>query len=73
MDGLQAKRARLSTLCDELEEEVHRGVARALEVPPKAVRRIKEDYLASKEFQEENFKCAMDGHSRGFKECVHQV
>ena len=37
------------------------------------MRRIKEDYLASEEFQEEKFECAMDGHSRGFKECVRQV
>ena len=61
------------TALDELEEEVRRGAAWALEVPPKVVKRIKEDYLASKEFQEENFECAMDEHSRGFKECVHQV
>ena len=37
------------------------------------VNKIKEDYLASEEFQEEKFKCTMDGHSRGFNEYVRQV
>ena len=60
-------------MCDELEEKVHRGATRALDVPPEVVRKIKEDYLASEEFQEEKFECVMDEHSRGFKECVHQV
>ena len=73
MDGLRAERAKLSTLCDELEEEVCQGAAWALEVPSEVVKRIKEDYLASEEFQEEKFECAMDRHSRGFKECVRQV
>ena len=73
VDRIRAERARLSSLCDELEEEVRRGAARALEVLPEVVRKIKKDYLASEEFQEEKFECAMDGHSRGFKECVRQV
>ena len=37
------------------------------------VKKIKEDYLTPEEFQEEKFECTMDGHSRGFKECVRQV
>ena len=37
------------------------------------VKKIKEDYLTSEEFQEEKFECAMDGHSRGFNECIRQV
>ena len=37
------------------------------------VKKIKEDYPTSEEFQEEKFECAMDGHSRGFNECVRQV
>ena len=73
VDRLWAERARLFALCDELEEEVRRGAKWALEVFPDVVKRIKEDYLASKEFQEEKFECMMDGHSRGFKECVRQV
>ena len=73
VDRLRVERARLSALCDELEEEVHRGVVRALEVLPEVVEWIKEDYLTSEEFQEEKFECTMDGHSRGFKEYVRQV
>ena len=46
---------------------------RAREISPEVVKKIKEDYLASEEFQEEKFECAMDGHSRGFNECVRQV
>ena len=37
------------------------------------IKKVKDDYLASKEFQEEKFECGMDGHSRGFNECIHQV
>ena len=57
----------------KLEEEVRREAAQVYEVPPEAVKKIKEDYLASKEFQEEKFECAMDGYSQGFNECIRQV
>ena len=43
------------------------------EVPPEVVKKIKEDYLTLEEFQEEKFECTMDGHSRGFNECICQV
>ena len=43
------------------------------EVSSKVVRKIKEDYLTSEEFQEEKFECAMDENSRGFNECICQI
>ena len=73
VDVLRAERVRLIARCGELEEEVHRGAVQADEIPPEVVRKITEDYLASEEFQKEKFECAMDGHSGGFNECVHQV
>ena len=59
--------------CRELEDEVHREAAQVHEVPLEVVKKIKEDYLTLEEFQEEKFDCAMDGHSRGFNECIRQV
>ena len=41
VDRLRAERARLSMLCDEIEEKVHRGAARAHEVPLEVVKKIK--------------------------------
>ena len=46
---------------------------RVCDVPPEVVKKIKDDYLTSEEFQEEKFECAMDGHSRGFNECIRQI
>ena len=37
------------------------------------VKKITKDDLASKEVQEEKFECIMDGHSKGFNECIRQV
>ena len=45
----------------------------AHKIQPEVVKKIKEDYLASEEFQEEKFECAMDKHSSSFNECVRQV
>ena len=45
----------------------------ACDILPEVVKKIKRNYLASKEFQEEKFEYAMDGHSRSFNECVRQV
>ena len=73
MDMLRADRARLTARCSKLEEEVRQGVARACKISREVVKKITTDYLASEEFQEENFECTMDGHSRGFNKCVHQV
>ena len=64
---------KLTTQCGKLEEEVCQGAAWAREIPPEVMKKIKEDYLASKKFEEEKFECAMDGHSRSFNECVCQV
>ena len=73
MDDLREERAKLITHCGELEEEVHQEAERICEVPLDAIKKIKEDYLASEEFQEEKFECTMDEHSRDFNECVRQV
>ena len=73
VDGLREEQAKLITRCGELEEEVRQGAARACEIPPEVVKKIKEDYLTSEEFQDKKFECSMDGHSRGFNECVRQV
>ena len=73
VDELREEWVKLITQCGELEEEVHWEVTRVCKVPPEVVKKIKEDYLASDKFQEEKFECAMDGHSRGFNECVRQV
>ena len=43
------------------------------EVPPKMVKKIKEDYLTLEEFQDEKFECAIDGCSWGFNECIRQI
>ena len=73
MDALQADRVRLTAHCGKLEEEIRQVTAWAHEVLPEVVKKITTNYLASEEFQEEKFECAMDGHTRGFNECVHQV
>ena len=73
VDELREEWIKLIAQCSKLKEEVHREAARVCEVPHKVVKKIKEDYLASKEFQEEKFECAMDGHSQGFNECICQV
>ena len=40
---------------------------------PEVIKKVKDDYLASEEFQEEKFEYAMDGHSQDFNECIHQI
>ena len=73
VDGLRVDQVRLTARCGKLKEEVRRGTMQACKIPPEVVRKITEDYLASEEFQKEEFECTMDGHSRGFNECVRQV
>ena len=73
MEKLEEERAKLVARCGKLEEEVHREATCVREVPHEVMRKIKEDYLTLKEFQEEKFECAMDGHSQGFNECIHQI
>ena len=73
MEGLEKERADLVTRCRELEDAIHREAKCIHEVLPEVVRKIKEDYLTSKEFQEENFECTMDRHSWGFNECICQI
>ena len=43
------------------------------ELPLEVIKKVKDHYLASEEFQEEKFACRMDGNSRGFNECIRQV
>ena len=37
------------------------------------MKKIKEDYLTLKEFQDEKIECATDGYFRGFDACARQV
>ena len=73
VDELREERAKLIARCGELAEAVRQEAARVREIPPEVIKKVKDDYLASEEFQEEKFECAMDGHSRGFNECIRQV
>ena len=73
MDGLKEEQAKLITRCGELEEAVHWEAERICEVSPEVIKKVKDDYLASEEFQEEKFECAMDDHSWGFNECIRQI
>ena len=73
MDELREEQAKLIARYGKLEEEVRQEAACIRKVPLEAIKKIKEDYLASEEFQEEKFECTMDGHSRGFNECIRQV
>ena len=73
VERLKKERAYLVARCRELEDAICREVECIREVSPEVVRKIKEDYLTLEEFQEEKFECAMDRHSRGFNECIHQM
>ena len=73
MERLEKERMDLVTRCGELEDAVHQEDECIREVPSEIVRKIKEDYLTSKEFQEEKFECTTNGHSRGFNECICQI
>ena len=48
-------------------------VERVCKIPPEMIKKVKDDHLASEEFQEEKFEYAMDEHSRGFNEYIHQI
>ena len=50
VDELKEERARLIARCGELEEAVCREVEHIHEVPPKVIKKVKDYYLASKEF-----------------------
>ena len=73
VDELREERVKLIARCGELKEEVRQEAAWVREVPSEVVKKIKKDYLTSEEFQEEKFECTMDGHSRGFNECLRQI
>ena len=73
VDRLQEEQAKLIVRCSELEEAVRREAARVGKIPPRVIKKVKDDYLASEEFQEEKFECTMDGHSQGFNDCIRQV
>ena len=63
VDELKEEWAKLIARCSELEEAVRRKAKHVYEVPPEVMKKVKDDYLALEEFQEEKFECAMDGHS----------
>ena len=64
---------KLIARCGKLEEAVRREAACIHEISLEVIKKVKDDYLASEEFQEEKFECTMDGHSRGFNECIRQI
>ena len=73
VDELKEEQAKLIVRCDKLKEAVRREAEHVRKVLSIVIKKVKNDYLASKEFQEEKFECAMDGHSRGFNECIRQI
>ena len=72
VDELKEEQAKLIARCGELEEAMRQEVERVREIPPKVIKKVKDDYLTSKEFQGEKFECAI-GHSQGFNECIRQI
>ena len=50
VDKLQEEQAKLIARCGKLEEAVCQEAVRVCEVPLEAIKKIKEDYLASEEF-----------------------
>ena len=73
MERLEKERMDLVVRRDELEDKVRQKATWVHDVPPEVVKKIKDDYLTSEEFQEEKFECTMDENSRGFNECIHHI
>ena len=73
VERFEEERANLVVHCGELEDAVSREAERIREVLLEVVWKIKKDYLTSEEFQEKKFVCTIDGHSRDFNECIHQI
>ena len=49
VDELREEQEKLIARCGELEEAVHREAKCICEVPPKVIKKVKDDYLASEE------------------------